>query len=265
MLKVENIKLTLNSVLFLTSFITPIILAILILKYSVNIPYWDQWDTPSNLLIKENLTWSDLFEQHNESRPLFPNLFFWYLAKLTDWNNKVEMLTTFILACITSINLFWLSKKSIPNSTQRSRDFKSRAAPSDAQHLICFNLTNLLIFNPNQYENWLWGLQSITFSSIVALSSSFVIIFNGTTWKLKILSSACFATLATFSFANGFLCWFILFLALQFQAHSYKQILLKAPSFKRITCIWSAIFFGVSLIYFYDFSTLSNSDKIYNR
>ena len=161
--KLLNFKIKQEILVFL-AIISPLILGILIWRYSVNVPFWDQWDTPGQLIVEASqsqLTVEQWMRQHNESRTLFPNLIFLTLANLTNWNTRSEMLVTFLLACLVSVNIYCLSKITIHNSWQ---------------HLICFVLANLLIFSPIQQENWLWGFQGITFVSIAAITTSFVII-----------------------------------------------------------------------------------------
>ena len=59
----------------------PAILALgLILYFAVDVPYWDEWDTPLHMymrIIQGDLDFFDhLFRQHNESRDAFPRLIF---------------------------------------------------------------------------------------------------------------------------------------------------------------------------------------------
>ena len=64
------------------------LLLILILKYGVDIPYWDEWQYVSffEKFSQGTLTLSDLFAQQNEYRQFFPNLIFVGLGWLTQWN-----------------------------------------------------------------------------------------------------------------------------------------------------------------------------------
>src|SRR6478609_1679293 len=80
---------------------------VLISKYGVNVPYWDQWDPDiSDIFIKSHdhtLSLSDLAAQHFENRILVPRLIFLALGKMTGWNTIVEMLAGWLIACATSI------------------------------------------------------------------------------------------------------------------------------------------------------------------
>ena len=186
----------------LLAIISPLILGYLIWRYGVNVPFWDQWDTPGKIIVEASqnqLTWSQLIRQHNESRTLFPNLLFLNLAQLTNWNNRSEMLVTFLLAGLVSGNVYCLSKITLNNNWQ---------------HLVCVFLANIWIFSLKQYENWLWGFQSITFISIVAITTSLVVIWSSVPGVVKLIVSFVLSAIATFSFANGFLCWIVIFPAL---------------------------------------------------
>ena len=190
----------------LSIIIPPLILGFLVWRFGVNIPFADQWETPGRLVIEasqDKLTWQQLIRQHNESKTLFPNLLFLSLAKLTGWNTRYEMLITFLLACLVSFNIYRLGKITID---------------SDWQRWICFSWANLLIFSPTQSENWLWGFQGITFISIVAITTSLVVIFSDAAWITKIGVSSALSAIATFSFANGILCWIIIFPSLWFKS-----------------------------------------------
>ena len=186
----------------LLAIMPPLILGLIIWRYGVNIPFGDQWDALGKLFLaaaEDRVTWSQLMEQHNETRILFPNLLFLALAKLTNWNTKAEMLATFVLACLVSLSIYCLSRITLK---------------SYWGHPICFLLANLLIFHPIQYENWLWGFQVINFVPIAAITISLAFIFASVPWSIKLLASSIVSIIATFSFSNGVLCWIIIFPAL---------------------------------------------------
>ena len=66
------------SCLFVTS------VSLIVLNYSVDIIWADEWDTPGNLLIKEisdqtNVEFSDFISQHNESLKFFQNLLLYFI------------------------------------------------------------------------------------------------------------------------------------------------------------------------------------------
>lgn len=208
-----------RNLILLLAIVPALCLGLLVYQYGVNLPFWDQWDTPGKLIVEasqQSLTGEQWMRQHNESRTLFPNLVFLSLAHLTHWNTRWEMLLTFALSCLVSLNIYCLGRITFKNSYQS---------------LFCYLLANLLIFNPIQNENWLWGFQGITFTSIAGITTALVVIFLATPWKFKLLVSAMAAIIATFSFANGVLCWIVIFPALIIKANRDRQNKIKISFF----------------------------------
>lgn len=183
----------------------------MILKQAVNVPYWDQWGI-AVLLLKQNegdLSFQDLFAQHNEHRIFFPQLIFLALASLTHWNVKYEMLLIFLFGCIASLSIHLLFKLTVT----RNRVF-------------VFWLTffaNFLIFSPVQYECWLWGFQITFLMPIVCLVVALLITQLKVSLWFKLLSCIVLATVSTFSVANGVLCWVVLLPVLLVAAEGVKR------------------------------------------
>ncbi len=220
----------------LLAILPAVILGWLVWRYGVNLPVWDEWDTPGLVIVqsaKNQMTWDLWISQHNESRKLFPRLLFVPLASLTNWNIKYEMLVTFLLACSISFSVYHLSKITL-NSSPRKR-------------MAYLFLANLLIFSPMQWDNWLWGLQAITFVPIASITISLAIIFSQNPLLLKFLCSALLATIATFSFANGMLCWVIIFPSL---------IWISRKSTRKVSWViagWLFLFSSNLAVYFHDY------------
>lgn len=174
-------------------------LALLISIYSVNVPYGDHWGIAPlfEKLHNYSFSFSDLLVQHNESRLLFPKFVFIFLAYLTHWNVKYEVAFTFFIACIISLNIYYLSKLTINGSI--------------VKRLSVAAIANLLIFAPIQWENWLWGMQMIVFIPIACVTTCVLVAYSRLAAKSKFLISICLATISTFSYANGILCWIVVF------------------------------------------------------
>ena len=217
-----------------------LVLGWLIWRYGVDLPVWDEWHVPGVAIVQsvtEQITWEHWIYQHNESRKLFPRLLFVPLARLTNWNIKYEMLVSFLLACSISFNVYQLSKVTLNSARKRG---------------IYLFLANLLIFSPMQWENWLWGLQAITFVPIASITASLAIIFSQNFLLLKFLSSGILATIATFSFANGLLSWIVIFPALIWSGQRKKRTI-------PIVAGWLLLFVLNLTIYFHDFVEAENS------
>lgn len=170
----------------------------LILKYGVDVPYWDEWQyvTFFEKFSQSTLSLSDLFAQQNEYRQFFPNLIFVGLGWLTKWNKRYELLVSFALACLVSFNVYRLGKSTIGGTPLR--------------RMTVYFLANVLIFSPVQYQNWLLGMQIIYFMPIACLTTCLVVAYSKLSTRAKVLSGIFLAAVSTFSSANGILCWLVL-------------------------------------------------------
>ncbi|MFL6590858.1 MAG: hypothetical protein ACJ8M4_11880, partial [Chthoniobacterales bacterium] len=116
------------------------------LKNWLNIPIWDEWDTPGNALLhlaQHKLTWSDLLAQHNEARKFFPRLIYIAMNGPMGWDVRYGMVLTFLSAAALSV--FFL------------RQLKQAGENLTAQALFAWFLINLLLFGPSESENFLCG------------------------------------------------------------------------------------------------------------
>lgn len=181
--------------------IFPIFLLVpLLVQNAINLPLMDQWDTPVSALLKAvdgTLSFSDLIAQHNESRLLFPRLLFLGMAFFTGWDTRYEVLVIFIVACLIAYQVYRLSQITIRGSTRK--------------RLLLILLANLLIFSPVQSENWLWGIQLVTFIPIACITTALVVSYSNVEVKLKTLILIALCTVSTYSYANGMLSWFLVF------------------------------------------------------
>ncbi|MBE9227341.1 hypothetical protein IQ264_18090 [Phormidium sp. LEGE 05292] len=179
-----------------------LLIAILLLKNSVNVPFWDDWAVGvflSRVFSELKLSVEQLISQHNESRYAFPRLIFIALAYLNNgkWNLTYQMWVSFALACLISINIFYLIKLTV-----RGKFLKVIFLT-----IIC----NSLIFAPIQYGNWLWGIQLIVFMPIACITTCLVVIYSGINRTAKLFICLILCTISTYSYANGMLSWVIIF------------------------------------------------------
>ncbi len=191
-----------KALFFCLATLPPCLLGMLIVKFSVDVPFGDQW-TIAFLFEKfaqGTLSFNDLFAQQNEYRQFFPNLIFVMLGWLTYWNVKYEMLLIFLLACFISHNIYRLSGFTLGHSQPR--------------RLVGMFIANLFIFSPVQHENWLFGVQVIYFIPIACVTVCLLIAYSDLSARAKFLSCAGLSTLSTFSSANGVLCWAVVLPAL---------------------------------------------------
>jgi hypothetical protein len=175
----------------------PVFLALRMqVKHWVNIPIWDEWDTPGGTLLhlaQHKLTWADLFAQHNESRKFFPRLIYIALAWLFGWDVRAGMVLTFFSASALSVFLL-----------RRLRDStRSLGAPA----LFAWLIINALLFGPAEYENFLCGYSFEIFLPVLALGGCIAVNLSDRPLGAKVLWNSVLAAIATYSFAHGMILW----------------------------------------------------------
>jgi hypothetical protein len=176
----------------------PIALTLRIMRANwTSVPYGDDWWTPGRQIISffdGTLRFADLFQQHNESRPLFPNLYYVLMAAVTGrWDVKDAMVLMFVMACVGSLLLFELLRRTT------SFDLAIR--------IWAWALLNFVLFCPRQYENFLWSIILLCLTPAVALLAAVLINLSDIRLRSKILANSALAFLATYSFASGMLLW----------------------------------------------------------
>ena len=153
------------------------------------VPYADQW---FDMLSRQRLTWSFLFAQHNEHRILFPRLVFaldyWLVSE------------TYIFDLTVSIVLQATSALLIASLCKRGR------SSSPLIWLLCLALTVTTLFSAMQYDNFLCGYQ-VQFFGVFAAGMAALWSVARVQSNLKAITAfVLFATIATFTLANGLLC-----------------------------------------------------------
>ena len=182
----------------------PAALAMLIIKYSVNVPLWDEWEPDLAGIFGKysagHLTFADLLAQHNEARLFFPRLLFLGLGELTHWNVRYEMATAFIAAGLIALMICRLEAPM----------FQGRPVV----RLLVLLLSSLLIFSPAYYEAWLWGIAMVCFLPLACITAGLLVARLPVSPAIRLVACATLSTVSTYSFANGFLAWIVLFPAL---------------------------------------------------
>lgn len=214
-------------------------LVILLSKYAVDVPFWDQWELVpliSNML-HGTLTFAQLFAQHNEHRIFFPRLIMLGLAALTHWNTMYEVATNVALAvgtfCLLAV-LAW------------------RTFTTNATRIAVIIGMSIMIFSPAQYENWMWGWQIQWFLNVLGLVTA---VWAWGAWRaktpLKFAVAAVGATVATFSLASGFLVWFVCL------------PLLVSKDMRRWLWLWLALGLAATAAYYIGYQQPADSSGLY--
>jgi hypothetical protein len=183
--------------LLLAGAISPAVLAFYIQKkHWINIPIWDEWDTPGNALLhyaQGALTWADLYAQHNESRKVVPRLIHIAIASVAGWDVRQGMVLTFLCVCaVSACALTYLRR---------------RVEASPVQILFAWCLVNFLLFAPSQYENFLSGFAYEFFVPILCLFGCIAVNLSSWRFSLKVVANSALAVVATYTFAHGMLLW----------------------------------------------------------
>jgi hypothetical protein len=166
-----------------------------IVAFAVDVPAYDQWVLPGlfEKVATGSLTFADLFELHNYHRILFPRLIYIVLGFLSSWNILAEISVSFLLASITYILLYQLSRLT-----------------SNSQNNTIFHLANLttclLIFSLTQ--RWLWGFQlPIFLINLFLVLGCLVLSLSQLSTSLKLGLAALCCVVTSFSSAQGLMAW----------------------------------------------------------
>lgn len=181
--------------LFALSLVPAMVLFPWIVHTWVNIPFHDDWGTPGHQLVlmcEGKLGLSDLFSQHNESRPFFPRLVLIPLAWFGGWDVRRAICAIFAMAGVASVLLHLLVRK-MPGMTR---------AGTVALSLVM----NLVLFWPNS-EIWNFSNTFLLVWPPVALLAALLVNLSGASLRGKVLWNSLFATISTYSWANGMLLW----------------------------------------------------------
>lgn len=206
-----------------------------VLRYSVNVIFWDQFDY---IYLLKGFHWQHCFPQHNEHRIFFPKLVFVLLARLTKWDVRVETFFNWAFLQCSAILLYGILKRNV------KRENVWILAIS-----LCFFLS------PQYYNNLLWGIQNCV---QICLLSVIVAVFVFATVKnpwLRIHLAAMFSIVATFSTANGLVAWVALFPLVVMRNENGNFISMKAALWRERWRIayWVFIAIIVSKLYFWDY------------
>ncbi|MGD1278333.1 MAG: hypothetical protein ABR964_14065 [Tepidisphaeraceae bacterium] len=221
---------------------------VLILRYGVDMPFWDEWDPGlAGMYIKAHqhqLTLADLLAQHNEHRVLIPRLLYLLLNTATHWNDVGDLVFAWGIVCCTSLCVLWLIHKTAGQTDDQAPSLSGGFAFRDGRTIFLWFLCNLLIFSPDQSENWLWGIGLANQVPTLLLFLALVIACSSLPmgWKLGICTVVAVA--AIYSSGNGILCGPLVALVL---AGSSRQ-LLKTHRWTMATCL--AVFLAAIGLYF---------------
>ncbi len=159
---------------------------ICLLKYAVNIPYWDEWEAINRGGVLAEPSFEHLLAQHNEHRIVTTKLLSLALYYLDGWNLITHQVANFLIYGILVASIAYIVKKSTPELS--------------ALTLMCFVVFMLSCVS---IENHFWGFQSQFHFALLFSFLSVWFLFSENQGWLKTLLGTTFSLLAIYSFSSG--------------------------------------------------------------
>lgn len=159
---------------------------IFIVRYAVNVPFWDEWEAINKGGFIVNQTFWQIFVQHNEHRIITTKILTLVLYYFDGWNLATHQTVNFVIYGILIGVLAYVIKKSIP-------EIPGWVLLS----FILFTLTNV------SRENHSWGFQSQFHFSLLFLFLSVLFLFDEKQGWGKVLGGTVFSVLTIYSFSSG--------------------------------------------------------------
>ncbi len=224
-------------------------LGVLLWHTSGAVPRADEWATPGIFLVERaegRATFDLLFRQHNESRVIFAQLLTGLLAELWGWNQHVLHGLNWLLTVLTALLFVRLVSATLADGARERR--------LGWPVILALCSAVALIFSPVQWRNFLSSGQIITIA-IPCLLLTGITVDRKLALPVPIrygVAAAC-ALLASFSFVNGLMLWFLLWPAPFVMAHNRSLRLRRAEVLASI--LYFAATAAVIAIYFHGYSS----------
>lgn len=198
-------------------------------RYSVDVPYWDQWNFVDFLRTTDDgVSWGELWAPHNEHRVLIPNVVLLVLARLTHWNVRAEIALVHALLgvrLLIVLAVVWWAGRRAKQATW-----------------ACVPLLAAFLLTRAQAENFMWGWQvTLALGALFTLLCCLVLVDGG---PGRFALAALLALASQFSFASGVVLWPVgaVFIMLQSGLTRRKKLIRAA--------VWLAI--GAVATFFYN-------------
>jgi hypothetical protein len=190
---------------WLLATLVPCALALGILLYftSGDVPRADEWDTPGAYLLAHangSAAFSDLFQQHNESRVVFAQLLAGFIADHWGWNQHIFHALNWLLLVLCALLFVGMVGRTWPDDERASLS---------AGAILCLAVG--LIFIPTQWRNLLASGQIVAFAVPCCLLAGLLVNLatERPAWLRYGWAGTC-ALVASFSYVNGLMLWLLL-------------------------------------------------------
>jgi hypothetical protein len=216
----------------------------LILYFSVEVPWGDEWNLPGRLyqrIVEGTVTYKDFFRLHAETRLAFPRLVFAAIGLTIGWKVRVFMFLSWCSVLLTLVFLLNL----LPADDTEQNPFML---------LYTGVLLSLLLFSPSQSITQLWGSALCVFIPPLCIAGCLLLQATRAPYGFKVIASAILSIISTFSFASGMMCWL---LGCPLIGIWLNELAAMSRREKVRIAVWTALYLGIAVItvsfYFWDY------------
>jgi hypothetical protein len=173
-----------------------LLLVVFCINEHVDVPFGDQWELVPRLdhLDAGQLSFHDLWRQHNEHRPMFPIAIMLVLAWITDWNIGAEVAVNVALGAA----IFCVYAAAL-----------KRMRPDAPWRWWLLPIVSLLAASLVQWENWLWGWQIQILLGVLASTTGLWLLSTGDPRGRRFWWALACGVIATYSFSSGLTYWIV--------------------------------------------------------
>lgn len=185
-----------NLAFLLTTAIPLCVLLFMIAKYSVEMPYMDEWDLVPLIdqAFRGDLTFQDLWAQHNEHRIVFPQLLLVSLATWTSWNAFYEL---YLMVALAAGILLLVCKIML----------RGRPALTQTAFVWLLPVLSAAAFSLRQWESWMMGVNNVIYLSVLGAFAGIYLLSSGKFGWKQFWGGAALGIFSTYSFSTGFVYW----------------------------------------------------------
>ena len=242
----------------------PLLIGILIFRNGVDVPVLDEWDGTAPLFEKMadgSLGFGDFYAQHNEHRIFFPRLIFFALGRLTHWDVRAELWVIFLLTLVCLFNIWQIAQRGVAFQKKRlgtaHPDVLPMGEASSPNTFWLLFAASLLLFNPQNVANFLWGFQ---IGFLLPLACVTACIWTATYLRhpFNFLAAIILCSICTFSIGGGFTSWLLITpLLLLAQAQSTSSIS------RKWRAAWVFLFCSELLLFFWGYQKPPNHPPVW--
>ncbi len=195
--------------------------------------YWDDWSFVPivNNALHHHLDWSQLWQQHNENRELFPYLLVAGIGFLTHLNTATIVYVSAALFIIS----FVLLLGTYPSYSGRSITFWQTI------------LLSLVWFSIVDTQNALWAFQIAWYLVLLCTMALLFILSRKNVSKVGLVMAVAVAAIASFSSLQGLLLWPVGLLCLLWRVRGTRQLAFPLA-------VWIPASIAAFVVYFRGFS-----------